>query len=343
MSNTKKEHYVPRCYLKNFTFKNGRINVFDKSNATVRENQNIFDVAMENYFYDIDLVKEITSLPYDSQEKIYTDLSHILRANDKESINDELSSYTKLLEDKFANLESNYGVLLDKIKKISNRKYFKNHFGISNRLKNIFSKYIAIQILRTKDTREKIRDLYEKLNKELVFREFKRMGYDINREEIDVESKKVFIKLQHILMIMDDENIKCFSNVFKSHIWVFYINKTNIPFYTSDSPIVTIPHISDKYISYSGIKSKGVEVVFPINSELLLAMYEKSYHSKEYKDRKFVNLYNVEKVNIYNSFQVLSCHRTVFSKNNDFKMALDLCKYNPQIMDISNKIIVNEN
>lgn len=65
------------------TFKDGRINVFNKSNATVRKNQNIFDGAMKNYFYDIDIVEGIASLPYESQENIYSDLSRILKTNDR--------------------------------------------------------------------------------------------------------------------------------------------------------------------------------------------------------------------------------------------------------------------
>ena len=53
MADTKKEHYVPRCYLKHFEADNGKIQVFDKKIMQVRE-QRTFEVAMENYFYDID-------------------------------------------------------------------------------------------------------------------------------------------------------------------------------------------------------------------------------------------------------------------------------------------------
>lgn len=52
MADTKKEHYVPRCYLKNFILENDKIQVFDKYKMQVRS-QRIMDVAMENYFYDI--------------------------------------------------------------------------------------------------------------------------------------------------------------------------------------------------------------------------------------------------------------------------------------------------
>lgn len=45
MADTKKEHYVPRCYLKNFIGENDRIQVFDKYKMQTRP-QKIMDVAM---------------------------------------------------------------------------------------------------------------------------------------------------------------------------------------------------------------------------------------------------------------------------------------------------------
>lgn len=49
MGKTKKEHYVPQCYLRNFMIPgtNEKINVFDKSLEQVRLKQNILDNASE--------------------------------------------------------------------------------------------------------------------------------------------------------------------------------------------------------------------------------------------------------------------------------------------------------
>lgn len=54
LAETKKEHYVPRCYLKNFSSTPEHINVFDKHKMQIRLNQKLLDVAMENHFYDLD-------------------------------------------------------------------------------------------------------------------------------------------------------------------------------------------------------------------------------------------------------------------------------------------------
>lgn len=47
MGKTKKEHYVPQCYLRNFVIPgtDEKINVFDKSLEQVRLKQNILDNA----------------------------------------------------------------------------------------------------------------------------------------------------------------------------------------------------------------------------------------------------------------------------------------------------------
>ena len=57
MSAYKKQHYVPRLYLKEFTINQERdkINVYDKARKMFRPNQNLMNVASENYFYDFDL------------------------------------------------------------------------------------------------------------------------------------------------------------------------------------------------------------------------------------------------------------------------------------------------
>ena len=60
MADTKKEHYVPRCYLENFEGEKGKIQVFDKAILQIRP-QTKENIAAENYFYDIDFDKMMDS------------------------------------------------------------------------------------------------------------------------------------------------------------------------------------------------------------------------------------------------------------------------------------------
>ena len=85
MADTKKEHYVPRCYLKHFEADNGKIQVFDKKIMQVRE-QRSFEVAMENYFYDIDFTELSKKATPEELEKIHSDLIKIAGEENWDSI-----------------------------------------------------------------------------------------------------------------------------------------------------------------------------------------------------------------------------------------------------------------
>lgn len=56
---TKKEHFVPRCYLERWKSDKGQVWVYDKKLKRSRLN-NVYDVACERYFYDIDY-KELSA------------------------------------------------------------------------------------------------------------------------------------------------------------------------------------------------------------------------------------------------------------------------------------------
>lgn len=98
MADTKKEHYVPRCYLKNFILENDKIKIFDKFKMQVRE-QRIMDVAMENYFYDIDFEELLQKAESDESEKIKTDLKNIVGTENWEDVKSVLDN--KHIEKKF--------------------------------------------------------------------------------------------------------------------------------------------------------------------------------------------------------------------------------------------------
>ena len=69
MADTKKEHYVPRCYLENFENSDNRINDFDKiilqSRCQWKE-----EIAHENFFYDVGFEKMMSNAPLENQEKL---------------------------------------------------------------------------------------------------------------------------------------------------------------------------------------------------------------------------------------------------------------------------------
>ena len=81
MADTKKEHYVPRCYLENFASNSTRIEVFDKWKLMVRHNQDIKNVAMENGFYDLDLLDMLNRIDAEKSETTRRDIMSYMGTN----------------------------------------------------------------------------------------------------------------------------------------------------------------------------------------------------------------------------------------------------------------------
>lgn len=342
MADTKKEHYVPRCYLENFEDNNGRIHVFDKVIIQTR-NPKKEEIAHENYFYDMDIEKLISDVPLEQREKIINDIKEITGCDDWDTIVTEIINPKHIEKKFFCEVEGVYGPLL---KRIIQNSYSGNQWVIdhcapfSEDDKSMLSLFLAIQIIRTKAFRDSIHQISEKTFQTLLYKQQLNDEVSISREDINVKANSEYIKLLHLDMILDEDMALEMAEVFSNHIWVMNVNKTSTPFYTSDNPVLTIPHIKDKYMTYGGYNSKGVEVVFPVSPNLLLSMYEKRQFSSYFNDRSFRIIKDDTTVDYYNRVQVAQSFRCVFSNMNEFSIAKDMCDKYPEIRDPNNRITV---
>lgn len=334
MADTKKEHYVPRCYLKNFILENDKIQVFDKYKMQVRS-QRIMDVAMENYFYDIKFDEFWKKAEPHEQEKIKADVLKIAGTDDWSEVLEILDE--KHIEKKFfGSMESVYGQLLQSLirKSYKGSQWVIEHcLACSEMEKELMSLFIAIQMIRTKAFRDNLSDMIEKLYQTLAYKMQMHDENALSKEAFLVDVDKDFVKLQHSSMILDEDMSVHFAEILNSHIWVMYVNKTNCPFYTSDNPVVNIPHKFDQYMSYGGLQSEGVEIVLPITPDLLLAMYERSTYSEMFTDRRFIALTSKEQIDFYNRAQVVNSYRCVFSGINNFGLAEKVCTEHPELQE----------
>lgn len=341
MADTKKEHYVPQCYLQNFVDESKRIQVFDKVLLQERS-QLTSEVAMENYFYDIDL---LSLLKVANEEKAKTSIMQMLGVDDWNEIEPILSD-KKYIEQKYlCPIESVYSqIIKDIIKKSCNGNTWvlQNCFAFSQDEKDLLSVFIALQIIRTKTFRETLCETIEKLYQVLPSKLQKNEETALP-ENIIVEANKDFVKLQHSAMLLNSETLLEFAEILNQHIWVMYVNQTDLPFYTSDTPILTIPHKFDKYISYGGFNSLGVEVIFPISPKLMIAMYEKKHHAYLLAphERRYIPITDKSKIEAYNGIQVANSYRCVYSATNNFDIAKKICEENPRLRDTKNRVVVS--
>ncbi len=342
MADTKKEHYVPRCYLENFEGANNRIQVFDKA-ILQKRSQLKGEIASENYFYDIDFEKMIEGLESSEQEKVKKDLKEIAGTDDWEEIQNNILNKKHIEKDFLCRIEGIYAPLL---KNIIAKSYDGNKWVIDNcapfseEEKTLLALFIAIQMIRTKATREEIGEIIEKTYQTLLYKQQMKIPDPLPKEAFQVQASEEFIKLQHSAMLLDEDNAVETAEILLNHIWVVYVNKTDTPFYTSDNPIVRIPNKRDKYMTHSGLTSEGIEIAFPISPKLLLVMYDKKWFSKFFRDRTFIEITSAVDVEEYNKHQVVHSYRCVYSQQNNFDMAESLCKKYPQIRAVGNRVEV---
>lgn len=162
-----------------------------------------------------------------------------------------------------------------------------NCYFISEDKKGMLSAYLAIQYIRIKQVRNRIID-----SADCLVQALKDMGASdevIGKYAISKNDSKN-IQAQ---MLMDLKSLSDLAISFLSLTWILCINQTKKKLYTSDSPIGTHAHVDHPIMSMNGLKSKGVEVFFPISPECILVMFDGSYHFQNaHLERKYVLLDN---------------------------------------------------
>lgn len=315
---TKKQHYVPRCYLEAWKIANGyQVYVYDKIQSSVRKNS-INDIASENYFYDVK-PKDVFSEGFLQK----------MRENDVPFDEDKISQG---IEHAFANeVEGNFSKLLHEVLDQVNELTpwtINNCFFISESKKAEFAVYLAIQYIRTKRIRKNIEDTADCLGqwlKDVGASESTLKEYAISKGE----SKNI-----HTKMLFDYKNLSDLTLSFFSLTWMLGINKTKKKLYTSDNPIGTNGHIKHPFMSMSGLRSKGVEVFFPISPDCILIMVDGSYHSNVLPlERRFVLIEDEENINYYNSLCALLCERCIFSFDGEMSIIDEMKKSDPGVFD----------
>lgn len=341
MNTTKKEHYVPQCYLRNFQIQGlpDKINVFDKQKEQVRTNQNILDNASERYFYDINIDKILEESSDKTREEILNKLGDKYDILKNDNIQHLERFFSEVIEDDYSELLQNI------IKNTSNASpwYKKNCYSLSIEEKSRMSIFLAFQFVRTKKNREILKDGMTKLYKALIPKlyniEYGDVDGKINSTNIDVSIGKEAMKAEHASFITDPKVITDFANCFFKHIWIIYINKTKIPFWTSDAPISLNP-MPNGFRSGRGLSSKGIEILFPLNNTITLGMYDREFFKNKLSflqgprdtlDRLYWETTDENLIRQFNIIQLRESYRCVFSSDTNFEEAQKLCKQYPAI------------
>lgn len=290
MSKVKKQHYVPRFYLKHFASeKEEQVQVYDKIN-TKSFSSNVINIACEKYFYDNEIIDNTANV-----EQFLEKFFH--------PAENSASKYLNILIDQLDN----------------------NHFTeIDIKLKKVFSEFLALQLIRTREQKEIQGQLIDTIFQ--AINEKSETEYLLNTNE---DKKRLFF----LSSIMNPELIKTLTDNLINHMWFIYESKCSKKFITSDHPLVKRSH-SQNRINVNGIGSTGIEIAWPLSPEYILVIMERTFHKGlEKNEGKRLSTIKPDDVEYYNQLQVIHSYRQLYSKVDNFESIGEFLNNNPIYKD----------
>jgi hypothetical protein len=297
----KNQHYVPQFYLKKFSVDGSRVHVYDK--VLKRSfTSGVSNVASVKYFYDF----EPNPTGVDDVQVVEQGLA-VIESGCAAAFKELLTELEK----------SNRCILSDPERK------------------RTLAYFIALQYCRTLQFRNLNSEVAKGLA-EAVNRFLPSVGLPSeSRKEASESLLGEFLipteltPLGHADFMFNGAFIERAMGPLMDCIWIVYDNQDQSAFYTSDSPVVIVPHLND-----AGFGSKGIEVALPLSSRYLLTLWERTYFaSKLLQDEETVKPMILNWIPIYNGYQVTSSARQVYCAADDFAILSDLIAKFPELSD----------
>jgi hypothetical protein len=313
---TKKQHFVPQFYLEKFA---------NISNSKKKYKIWIFDKKTnKNYSSDVE------DFPIEIGEDIY------------KIFDTDLQNH----ENKVAPFYLQFKENIDNKRK----KQTKQPEIITKKDKRCLSNILAIQALRTPKLRNSLKEVPEKAEKENliqdilkneinnnIIKDLKTLFPELQSRQIEdikyflTDITNIIIQESYTDKLIPISHYKFFkkylhdlSQIFFQRQWSIGVNQTDIPFYTSDHPVVKIPY------SETGYASENTEILFPINSKIILILDKKQYPRSYKGDCKLVNLAEDEVKN-YNKAQIYSSNRFIYCQESKFELVQEICEKQPDV------------
>ena len=122
------------------------------------------------------------------------------------------------------------------------------------------------------------------------------------------------------------------------------INKTEIPFISSDFPVVKY----NKFLEMkkwkhgkTGYSNTGLKIFIPLSPEIIIVLYDSMIYKVGYKKKHYLEINDKNEINQLNTLQVLNCTNTLFfnekcTENYLTELVKNASKYNKANQVISN-------
>ncbi|MGJ8738438.1 DUF4238 domain-containing protein [Zobellia laminariae] len=302
-----KQHYIPECYLKNFSPNLKFVYIYDKKVSKSFPNS-LNSIANYDFFYDI------PEKYYSKELKPKYGSKHFEKAFFAEHVE---KLYNQSLEN-IINKSNNY---IEKPKHTE---------VLTNEEKEILAQLIAIQHLRLPKIKDDASITIKKAFQEsikIIKSAFENSNPESNELSTKIDFEDDYDSVLHAQLYANEELVAEFASKILNKHWVFLVSKTS-NFYASDNPIIIKNHLENQKPYCDGFGMKGVEVIFPIGKSVLLTLWDEEYFPDKLKFDNTFNSIKSKEVLAYNALQYCWATRQVYSYSNEFKIIELLKKKN---------------
>lgn len=297
MGDSIKHHYIPQCYLSNFSCDGKAIWVYNKKERKA-------------YLTSVDKIFQ--------KKHWYRIPDELIPEQDKDIINPlsiEKDFFADQIESQFNHYLKSLACNIDEL--LQDESNFQNYnCRLHEDYVDEFSMQIAIQFFRTPKARQEVMGIISDLAEIFQMTDSKYMD-----NEIIAELNKPHIQnptIAHFWTIFaNDKFIPGITEILKGKIWLTCVS-SNVPFYTSDSPVsvenmYNMPNDTD--ISLNRI---GSIITYPITSKILFKLLDREYYTDMANEDRNIILVNDEYVKKENMRQFSIAQNEIVSPINNF-------------------------
>ena len=307
---TKKQHYIPRCYLRWFSSDAKSVFAYDKI-ISKSYRTSIMSVCYEN--------------------NIYTISDEFIKRNNAEKGASQINRLTIEYDFFSQDIEPNLDLLLRQIDKIrkdwqtGKEKYILNDKEKLEIALHLVSLYFRHPLVMESTVDNCIRAEKAQIDMLKMIMAAQTGDERYNKLQIGLEYDKPALSAS--MTFMNGEFLTDFAKEISKNIFVFWMSKGK-DFYTTDFPIVVNPHEENVRPRYMGLAQYGGEIMFPLSPKLALSIYDREYFKKdEDLDCCFIEAEDKE-IRRHNMVHYFYAQRHVFSLKQDFGLIDFIYNYN---------------
>lgn len=219
------------------------------------------------------------------------------------------------LETIFSQLENRHAVA------IKNLIEKQDYYALPHDQKLAVCEFLAFQYLRTEESRKNITHLMESL--------YHLVGSKIIPENLKIKLSEKGSVGMHLDIMREYRRLAILF--FNMKISVF-LNKTTIPFWTSDNPVSKQNEYDTNPYGNLGITNKGIEIHLPLTPTLCLYALDPTIF---YVESNFKEISTKQHVIRENFLQLRYSTRFVYSNTERFHLITSMLKSNPHLKDES--------